>query len=78
MVINFSKNHNKRRGLINKKISRVLTPDISGAGDATRTHDLLITNQLHYRLCYTSMPYYFTITGLAMSTVSYEFFGFGI
>ena len=20
----------------------------------TRTHDLLITNQLHYRLCYTS------------------------
>ncbi len=26
----------------------------SGAGDVTRTHDLLITNQLHYRLCYTS------------------------
>ena len=25
-----------------------------GAGDVTRTHDLLITNQLHYRLCYTS------------------------
>ncbi len=22
----------------------------------TRTHDLLITNQLHYRLCYTSDP----------------------
>ena len=21
----------------------------------TRTHDLLITNQLHYRLCYTSI-----------------------
>ena len=21
----------------------------------TRTHDLLITNQLHYRLCYTSV-----------------------
>ena len=26
-----------------------------GAGDVTRTHDLLITNQLHYRLCYTSV-----------------------
>ena len=25
-----------------------------GAGDVTRTRDLLITNQLHYRLCYTS------------------------
>ena len=25
-----------------------------GAGDETRTCDLLITNQLHYRLCYTS------------------------
>ncbi len=23
----------------------------------TRTHDLLITNQLHYRLCYTSDLY---------------------
>ena len=23
----------------------------------TRTHDLLITNQLHYRLCYTSIYY---------------------
>jgi hypothetical protein len=27
----------------------------SGADDATRTHDLLITNQLHYRLCYISI-----------------------
>ena len=27
---------------------------VYGAGDVTRTHDLLITNQLHYRLCYTS------------------------
>ena len=26
-----------------------------GAGDGTRTCDLLITNQLHYRLCYTSI-----------------------
>ena len=23
----------------------------------TRTHDLLITNQLHYRLCYTSIRF---------------------
>ena len=29
-------------------------PAFFGAGDVTRTHDLLITNQLHYRLCYTS------------------------
>ena len=27
---------------------------IFGAGERTRTFDLLITNQLHYRLCYTS------------------------
>ena len=26
-----------------------------GAGDVTRTRDLLITNQLHYLLCYTSI-----------------------
>ena len=32
-----------------------------GAGDVTRTHDLLITNQLHYRLCYTSERIYYTI-----------------
>ena len=25
-----------------------------GASEKTRTFDLLITNQLHYRLCYTS------------------------
>ena len=29
----------------------------SGASDVTRTRDLLITNQLHYRLCYTSIKY---------------------
>ncbi len=28
-----------------------------GAGRGTRTHDLLITNQLLYQLSYTSMPY---------------------
>ncbi len=28
-----------------------------GAGGGTRTPDLLITNQLHYRLCYTSVRY---------------------
>ena len=30
------------------------TGDPSGAGNVTRTHDLLITNQLLYRLSYTS------------------------
>ena len=29
----------------------------SGAGNVTRTHDLLITNQLLYRLSYTSMGF---------------------
>ena len=29
-----------------------------GAGNVTRTHDLLITNQLLYRLSYTSMWIY--------------------
>ena len=29
-------------------------PFLFGAGDVTRTRDLLITNQLHYLLCYTS------------------------
>ncbi len=29
----------------------------SGAGGVTRTRDLLITNQLHYRLCYTSIAH---------------------
>ena len=28
--------------------------EIHGAGNVTRTHDLLITNQLLYRLSYTS------------------------
>ena len=30
----------------------------------TRTHDLLITNQLHYRLCYTSNIDFFKTTYL--------------
>ncbi len=30
-------------------------PGENGAGNVTRTHDLLITNQLLYRLSYTSM-----------------------
>ena len=37
------------RGIKNPPLLRRI-----GAGDVTRTHDLLITNQLHYRLCYTS------------------------
>ena len=27
----------------------------SGASDLTRTGDLLITSEMHYRLCYTSI-----------------------
>ena len=30
-------------------------PGVSGASDVTRTHDLLITNQLLYRLSYISV-----------------------
>ena len=36
------------------------------AGNVTRTRDLLITNQLHYRLCYSSescVNYYTIIIG---------------
>ena len=40
------------RGIKNPPLLRRI-----GAGDVTRTHDLLITNQLHYRLCYTSDLY---------------------
>ena len=34
-------------------------PDVLllGANDVTRTHDLLITNQLLYRLSYASTPF---------------------
>ena len=31
-----------------------------GAGGVTRTRDLRITNALHYQLCYTSIPLYYT------------------
>ena len=38
-----------------KKIRLLTKADfLFGAGERTRTFDLLITNQLHYRLCYTS------------------------
>ena len=30
-----------------------------GASDLTRTGDLLITSEMHYRLCYTSKPAYY-------------------
>ena len=31
-----------------------------GASDLTRTGDLLITSEMHYRLCYTSKPVYYS------------------
>ncbi len=34
--------------------SYCLYDGLFGASEKTRTFDLLITNQLHYRLCYTS------------------------
>ena len=30
-----------------------------GASDLTRTGDLLITSEMHYRLCYTSKLFYY-------------------
>ena len=33
--------------------------DIVGASDLTRTGDLLITSEMHYRLCYTSRRGYY-------------------
>ena len=48
-------------------------PDaVGGAGDATRTHDLLITNQLHYRLCYTSINLHFNTYNYNESIISYS------
>ena len=56
----------RRRVMADKKSNtKVKAPDFplrqgkigrfAGAGDVTRTHDLLITNQLLYRLSYTSI-----------------------
>ena len=33
-----------------------------GASDLTRTGDLLITSEMHYRLCYTSKPKYYSFS----------------
>ena len=38
-----------------KTAETIRFPLFSGANDVTRTHDLLITNQLLYRLSYTSV-----------------------
>ncbi len=43
------------KGMKNPPESNVPAAFSSGASDVTRTHDLLITNQLLYRLSYTSM-----------------------
>ena len=34
---------------------------VFGASDLTRTGDLLITSEMHYRLCYTSKPQYYSL-----------------
>ena len=38
-----------------KTVEIIRFPPFSGANDVTRTHDLLITNQLLYRLSYISI-----------------------
>ena len=38
---------------------------LTGASDLTRTGDLLITSEMHYRLCYTSvLAYYIHFSGV--------------
>ena len=42
--------------LVESKIGIHLVMDADfGASDVTRTRDLLITSEMHYRLCYTSI-----------------------
>ena len=38
-----------------------------GASDVTRTRDLLITSEMHYRLCYTSI-YIYSLVIIAVKT----------
>ena len=45
-----------------------------GAGDGTRTRNLLITNQLLYQLSYASLPYKFLISSkILLNSLSSEF-----
>ena len=44
-----------------------------GASDLTRTGDLLITSEMHYRLCYTSIDLPSHYIGFAVK--SQQFFG---
>ena len=37
-----------------KTVNPLMGLTVFGASDVTRTRDLLITSEMHYRLCYTS------------------------
>ena len=57
--------------LSQKVLKYIKTPEtvmvsgaICGASDLTRTGDLLITSEMHYRLCYTSITSSFIIAAL--------------
>ena len=39
---------------MSKMKTRCVATGFGGASDVTRTRDLLITSEMHYRLCYTS------------------------
>ena len=43
-----------------------------GASDLTRTGDLLITSEMHYRLCYTSVES-FNIISFILAVVNWFF-----
>ena len=45
----------RRANHIHNKAPKALTALGAGASDLTRTGDLLITSEMHYRLCYTSV-----------------------
>ncbi len=51
-----------------KKAGKYATSPLLGACDGTRTCDLLITNELHYQLCYTSILNCNTIKSLVIIT----------
>ena len=58
-----------------KTAETIRFPLFSGANDVTRTHDLLITNQLLYRLSYTSIfltAYTFYHMSPGMSTKKFD------
>ena len=60
--------YDKNKTAFNKKAGKYATSPLLGACDGTRTCDLLITNELHYQLCYTSIFRFGTLKTLVIIT----------